>query len=226
MRYLVFLSFLLSGVSLIAQSPGGVSTNLELWLKADVGVEKTGPAAASVGDNVLNWLDQSGNGNDFTNDLGSAPKYEENAGRFTIDFSSGSQYLRGVSVFSGTGARTMIMVIQPTSLTASSSNCAFQLAPNESGGRGYGLFTELPGANSGLACRVSGNRIMDHTTSTTLPTIFSVQNGASENVSATEFYANGSSITTQLKVGAAALNTSALGCAIGGFLQALTTFLK
>ncbi|MEL6537644.1 MAG: hypothetical protein AAFQ98_19645, partial [Bacteroidota bacterium] len=42
-----------------ASLPGGVSTNLALWLQADNGVEVTGTA-------VDDWLDQSGNSNDAT----------------------------------------------------------------------------------------------------------------------------------------------------------------
>ncbi|MCB0481564.1 MAG: T9SS type A sorting domain-containing protein [Flavobacteriales bacterium] len=217
MKLLLYLLPYLMILGLSAQSPGGVSTNLKLWLKGDVGVQKTGPAAAAIGDNVLNWLDQSGNGNHFTNDLGGAPVYAYTAGRTTLNFSGGSKYLRASSVMSGTGARTMILVLKPDTLLASSSNCAFQLAPNQSAGRGYSLFTELPGTSSGLACRVQGNRVMNHTTSTTYPSIISVQNGSGENVTATEFYVNGTAITTQISATSATLNTSSLGCVIGGF---------
>lgn len=42
-----------------AQSPGGVNTNLSLWLKADAGI-------TTVGGNVSAWADQSGNGNNAT----------------------------------------------------------------------------------------------------------------------------------------------------------------
>ncbi len=204
--------------------PGGVgatdgSSALELWLKADSGVEEAASDPAEKGDNVAFWRDLSGNSNDFSNDFGIAPIFNSASGRNTVDFSAGSAYLRASSVFSGTGARTVIIVTQPTSLSNSTANCAFQLAPNESAGRGYSIFLEAPDAGipSGLACRVSGNRIMDYTTSTSIPSIISVQNGASENVSSTDFYANGTAVTTQLSVTANALNTSALGSTIGGF---------
>jgi hypothetical protein len=48
--------FLLSGLKGIAQAPGGVSSNLKLWLKAGTG-------AGTVGSNSSLWQDQSGNGN-------------------------------------------------------------------------------------------------------------------------------------------------------------------
>ncbi len=44
--------------SLVAQSPGGVSTNLSLWLKADAGVTGTSP--------ITNWQDQSINNTAYT----------------------------------------------------------------------------------------------------------------------------------------------------------------
>jgi Secretion system C-terminal sorting domain len=203
--------------------PGGVGTTdglstLELWLKADSGVEEDNADAAEVGDTVVFWRDLSGNTNDFSNDYGSAPAYNYSDGRYVVDFSSGSAYLRASSFFSGTGARTVIIVTQPTSLSgASANNCAFQLAPNEAAGKGYSVFLEDPSGSTGLSCRVQGNRVMDYTTSTSIPTIISIQNGSAENVTSTDFFANGTAITTQLAAGAAALNTSNLGSIIGGF---------
>ncbi len=216
MKSLLFLIGLISPVVLFGQGPGGVGSNLQLWLRADLGVEEAAMDDAEVGDDVLNWLDQSGNGNDFTNDFGGAPEYVNTNGRFALDFSGGSDYLRASSIISGTGARTMILFVQPTSLSSSASNCAFGLAPNESTGMGYSLFLEEPGT-TGLACRVSGNRIMNYAADVTKPTLFSVQNGASENVGQTIFYANGTEVTDEISAVASTLNTSALGCIIGGF---------
>ena len=209
----------LFGANVLGQSPGGVSTNLQLWLKGDVAVEEAAANPAEVGDNILNWLDQSGNTNDFTNDFGSAPTYAIIGGKRVIDFSQvASDYLRGPSVLSGNTARTVIIVCQPTGLSSSgANNCVFQVAPNEAAGRGYSLFLEDPVTTTGLACRVSGNRIMDHQSSTTLPSIYVVQNGTAENVSATDFYVSGTQITTQLSVAANTLNTSSIGTIIGGF---------
>ncbi len=53
----IFGSFVLALVATTsrAQSPGGVSSNLKVWLKAGTGVTGT--------TNVSNWADQSGNGN-------------------------------------------------------------------------------------------------------------------------------------------------------------------
>ncbi|WP_411030526.1 hypothetical protein [Spongiimicrobium sp. 3-5] len=53
---LLILSFM---TALHGQSPGGVSTNLDLWLRADVGT-----GATIQGDAIGTWLDQSGNARD------------------------------------------------------------------------------------------------------------------------------------------------------------------
>ena len=50
---------LLSFLKGMAQAPGGVSTNLQLWLKAGTG-------AGSIGSNSSLWQDQSSNGNNAT----------------------------------------------------------------------------------------------------------------------------------------------------------------
>ena len=195
-----------------------MGSGLQLWLKADQGIEEAVSDPAEPGDNISDWLDQSGNANDFTNDFGSAPVFRRRDGRYSADFSDGSAYLRAASFLSGTGARTMIVVGQPTTLVGgSANNCIFQLAPNEASGMGYSLFLEEPDASTGLACRVSGNRVMNYATNSTKPTMFSIQNNASENVGQTVFYANGDQITDELSSNPSILNTSSLGCAMGGF---------
>ncbi len=49
--------------------PGGVTTNLQLWLKADAGVSSGGDNT-----NITSWADQSGNGGDMTPGSG-APNF-------------------------------------------------------------------------------------------------------------------------------------------------------
>jgi len=64
LKYLfIILLYLVSTAD--AQSPGGVSTNLELWLKANQGT-------TVIGSEVSAWADQSGNGNNFSNTAGVA----------------------------------------------------------------------------------------------------------------------------------------------------------
>jgi len=48
-----------------AQSPGGVSSNLSLWLKADNGPENASVLPANNGDPVIIWRDRSGLGRDY-----------------------------------------------------------------------------------------------------------------------------------------------------------------
>lgn len=202
--------------------PGGIgstdgSSTLELWLKSDTGVEEASSDDAETGDNVLYWLDQSGNGNDLANDYGSSPTYKTDGTNNYIDFSAGSKYLRGSAVISGTTARTMFVVTKPTSLNSSSSNCAFALAPNESTGKGYGLFIESPSGSSGMGLRVSGNKLMNYTTSTTTPTIISCQSGTSADVNTTIFCANGTELSDVATQTSSLLNTSSIGIMAGGF---------
>ncbi|MCI5056040.1 MAG: hypothetical protein MRY83_08015, partial [Flavobacteriales bacterium] len=61
------------------------------------------------------------------------------------------------------------------------------------------------------------NKVMNYTTSTSDPTIFSVQSGVGSNVTDTRFYTDGTEQTTLVTQSAAALNTSSLGSIIGGF---------
>ena len=92
--------------------PKSVS-GLLLWLKGDEGVEEANSDPAENGDNVLNWLDQSGNGHDFTSTGAIAPIYQSSVSTINskpaIEFSGGSsnerledadaetQYLGGLS---------------------------------------------------------------------------------------------------------------------------------
>lgn len=60
MKKLILLVPFLAGFSLFAQSPGGISTNLRWWLKADAGTfTNNGTIAATDGQNVQQWNDQS-----------------------------------------------------------------------------------------------------------------------------------------------------------------------
>ncbi|CAG5076380.1 T9SS type A sorting domain-containing protein [Parvicella tangerina] len=81
------LSFLFLSISsvFIAQSPGGVSSSLQLWLKADAGV---------TGNPVTIWNDQSGNG--FNATSGSGPDVLSNDINFnsSLSFDGSSQVLQ------------------------------------------------------------------------------------------------------------------------------------
>jgi hypothetical protein len=96
--YVSLLTFLLAGV-LRAQSPGGVSTNLSLWLKAD----NTSTLSPTTGS--LNSWTYSNNSNQFTATVGTQPTVVANAFNFlpAINF-SGSQLMVGPSGPGATGA--------------------------------------------------------------------------------------------------------------------------
>ncbi|GAB1856887.1 hypothetical protein MHTCC0001_17230 [Flavobacteriaceae bacterium MHTCC 0001] len=69
--------------------PGGFASNIQLWLKADSGVEELVNDIAEDGDPVLNWLDNSTNGNDAEQTtLINRPIFTEASINFnpTIDF--------------------------------------------------------------------------------------------------------------------------------------------
>jgi hypothetical protein len=59
MKNVIFAAaFVLSVATAIAQSPGGVSSGLQVWLKADAGSSTTTDNTA-----ITTWNDQSPNGN-------------------------------------------------------------------------------------------------------------------------------------------------------------------
>jgi len=204
-------------------SPGGALQNLQLWLRADRNVfeDVAGTDPAEAGDNIEVWQDISINDHLLIQDFGGNPTFELKNTRNTIDFSGGSNYLRGNSVITGTTARSMFVVLRPNGPLAagSSNNAAFALAPNASAGAGYGLFIELPSAtdDTGMGLRVSGNKLMDFTTPTTLPTLISTQSGTNADVTSTDFFTNGSPLTAVVSQSANTLNTSGLGVIAGGF---------
>ncbi len=83
--------------NLIGQSPGGNSTGLRLWLKADMGVSGT--------PSVNGWSDQSPEGNDVTQSSNNRmPQVVNNAINFNpgLQFDGNNDYLeRGVGSFTG-----------------------------------------------------------------------------------------------------------------------------
>lgn len=70
----------------VAQSPGNVSSNLSIWLKADAGAEELASDAAEDGDALLNWLDQSSSSNDVTQSTGTDQPIWRNSGADLINF--------------------------------------------------------------------------------------------------------------------------------------------
>ncbi len=70
-------------------APGGVQTNIQLWLRADAGTNTT-----TNGDPITSWIDQSGNGNDASS--GTSPNFNSINNNFnpSINFdASNSEFL-------------------------------------------------------------------------------------------------------------------------------------
>jgi len=87
-------------------SPGGVETNLALWLRADAGTSSTTNATE-----VTSWTDQTGN-NNATGTTGTVPNYFTNSVNFNpgLDFDGGSAVLTSSAGFS---SRAYYLVINP-----------------------------------------------------------------------------------------------------------------
>lgn len=87
------LSFVLSAA---AAQAAPITGNLELWLKADAGVEEAIGDPAESGDSVRRWLDQSGNGRIVEQTTGSKqPVYSTTGvnGQPAISFNGENQWL-------------------------------------------------------------------------------------------------------------------------------------
>lgn len=85
------ISFSLLVTSLFAQAPGGVSSDLKIWLKADAGT-----SGSTDGDLLTYWNDQSGNAVNATQSGGSStqPRFITNAmnGNPALEFNGGARF--------------------------------------------------------------------------------------------------------------------------------------
>lgn len=70
--------FITLGTEYFTCSPGGVDSDLYVWLRADIDAFNTGTTAATDGQTVATWADQSGTSTDATED-GNAPLFKNNA---------------------------------------------------------------------------------------------------------------------------------------------------
>ena len=69
--------YLTLGTEYFTCSPGGVDSDLYVWLRADVDAFNTGTTVATDGQTVATWADQSGTSTDATED-GNAPLFKNN----------------------------------------------------------------------------------------------------------------------------------------------------
>ncbi|MFT6829209.1 MAG: hypothetical protein ACJAV6_000022 [Candidatus Paceibacteria bacterium] len=96
-------------ITTFSVSPGGVSSNLQLWLRADVGVTTSGGA-------VSTWSDQSGKGNDLAQVLvNKRPMYKDTTELINfnpvIDFDGGASNVNGGDIFSGTASEVDTYIV-------------------------------------------------------------------------------------------------------------------
>lgn len=144
-----------------AQSPGSVSTNLKLWLKADAGVTGTAP--------VTEWEDQSPVGNDPATAVGNGPDLLTNQINFNpaLDFTrSNSEYLEITNGIMGGDTYTdawVYYVLKPNSTSVTNTifyevttgtNEGFGNLNTWSDSKGYFYFGDPTNAGGG---RLSGN---------------------------------------------------------------------
>lgn len=94
MKNLILPFILLFSLTVSAQSPGGVSSNLHLWLKADAECySDAGSTLSTDGDEVQEWDDQeSGTVLDAATTDGNGPAWDEDGINFnpTVDFTGGA----------------------------------------------------------------------------------------------------------------------------------------
>ncbi len=115
-----FLLLLLLAFVAEAQSPGGVSSSLRWWLKADAGVLNPSLSAAADGDAVARWNDQSAVGNNATQGTGgNRPIFRTNIinGYPVLRFST-NQFVDAGAAPGITGSFYFFIVLKQSSFTA------------------------------------------------------------------------------------------------------------
>ena len=126
-KSIFFLScLLLSTIQARPQSPGGVSSGLAVWLKADAGT-----SSAVDGAYLSSWQDQSGNNKHATQSTGPAqPRFRKGIlnGNSAIETTSGTRFFN--IDFSGISNSnfTIITVVQRTNAMTSQYVCGVQQA--------------------------------------------------------------------------------------------------
>lgn len=181
------------------------TNGLVLWLKADGGVVTSGA------DQVLQWMDLSGNDKSAVQGGGDPQKPRlidsgQNQ-RPVVRFDGVSEFLSGTSVVSGASARTIFIVFKAIS-QPNTYNVPIDLSQVVAGsGTNYALTTEL-------GVRVSGFRAFSSSLTTGEMSLVVVQNGVSENVTATQMFLDGVSLSGGASA-SASISTSSSGYFIG-----------
>lgn len=158
------LLLLLVGVPacLYAQSPGGISNNLRVWLNAGKGVYGTYPTLTAAGNGSLisDWADQSGNGNNALNLSGgnSRPTYRKNSVNNinflnpVVDFDGVNDNLNGAA---GYYTNDIYAIVIPKSNISRTSGGVYYLCGDNPGGT-YGAYSYIGGGNASTTGEVFG----------------------------------------------------------------------
>ena len=183
------------GTGFINCAPGGISSDLALWLKADLGPNNT-----TEDGEVLNWNDRAGS-NNAQGTGGTAPTYQANNINFNpaLDFNGSNEFLSSSTGFHSSG---YFMVLTPdNSITAASTrqvplgfDVASTGAATELGGFFFGnLFNGVDdvighisgnGTNGYAAVQINNSKTLAGGT----PLLFHVKNNAA--ASNIEIYQN------------------------------------
>jgi hypothetical protein len=96
------------------KGPAGLTSNLQLWLKADQGVENTFGVPAEEGEEVLNWLDNTINTNNATAATSYAPLFIQNGINFNPKLSFDGNYHEMFSTIATNSTMTIFAVAEGT----------------------------------------------------------------------------------------------------------------
>jgi len=200
--------------------PGGVGDDAinQLWIKADSTTSAAGEPSNGAG--ITEWIDVSGNGNNFAQDTGS-PIYVESAinGLPAIRF-DGNDGMNANDIISGNTGRTIFTVGYLDDPAPPVNTAAYYMEFNEdrSGGSGESYMLTME-----TAVRVSGNRVFNQGFGTTNYRLLTIRNATGDDVLATEGYLEGV-LLGESSSSAATINTQSGGTYIGGYGTANATF--
>lgn len=136
-KLLSIVTFCIGSIAAFSQAPGGVSSDLQLWLKADEGTSTT-----TNGADVTSWGDQSANAYSATIAVtGSSPDYDEDGINFNpglmFNGSSNGYDLGSDYLYSTNDGIHVFVVTKPDATTAKSVQFVFDFGFYAN--NGYGL---------------------------------------------------------------------------------------
>lgn len=139
------------------KGPGGVGTKdgssaLELWLKSDSLLQTPGGSQATSGDQVGEWIDQSGNNNDFIQSGANRPLLVNSGinGRSAVEFIGDGDFLEdsdGENYFNGLSELTVFFVVQ-SELTGNDRGF-FDTRQPDGGDNSFAIRYDVGGASGG-----------------------------------------------------------------------------